>query len=160
MSVINVRTKEQTDCEWVVDLLNTHWGAVRIVSRGRVHEADTLPGFVAELRGRRVGLLTYHIDGDDCEIVSLNSLVEGQRIGTTLMEAVSDEAKRAGCRRLWLITTNDNLPALRFYQKRNFRLVAVHTDAATEARKLKPEIPHEGVYGIPIRDEIELEMIL
>ena len=64
---------------------------------------------------------------------------------------------KSGCNRLWVITTNDNLDALRFYQRRGFRITKVHTDALTERRKLKPEIPETGLYEIPMRDEIELE---
>ena len=76
------------------------------------------------------------------------------------IEAVKEVACKAGCRRLWLITTNDNLNALRFYQKRGFALVAVHRNALEISRKFKPEIPLIGADGIPLRDEIELEMIL
>jgi GNAT superfamily N-acetyltransferase len=77
-----------------------------------------------------------------------------------LIDAVRQEAQRAGCKRLWLITTNDNLTALRFYQRRGFVLVAVHRNAVELSRKLKPQIPLIGEHGIPIRDEIELEMPL
>lgn len=89
--------------------------------------------------------------------MSLDSLRESQGIGTALMEAVKKVALEAGCCRIWLITTNDNLHALRFYQKRGFVLVAVHRGAVTASRKIKPEIPLMGADGIPIRDEIELE---
>lgn len=59
--------------------------------------------------------------------------------------------------RIWLITTNDNLNALGFYQKRGFRIKAVYPGAVDEARRIKPEIPLAASNGIPIRDEIELE---
>jgi ribosomal protein S18 acetylase RimI-like enzyme len=81
-------------------------------------------------------------------------------IGTALIDAVRDVAERAGCTRLWLVTTNDNLDALRFYQRRGFVLAALHRDAIEAARTLKPGIPAVGEYGIPIRDEIEMEMAL
>jgi ribosomal protein S18 acetylase RimI-like enzyme len=106
------------------------------------------------------GLVTYHIAGNGCEIVTLDSLRPSLGIGTTLIESVKAAAGAAGCRRLWLITTNDNLHALGFYQKRGFRLAAVHPGAVNESRKLKPEIPLIGNDGIPIRDEIELEIVL
>ena len=69
-------------------------------------------------------------------------------------------AREAGCGRVWLITTNDNLRALRFYQRRGFRLVAVHPDALERSRELKPSIPEIGLDGIPLRDELELELTL
>ncbi|MNV93512.1 hypothetical protein D3C71_1882140 [compost metagenome] len=61
---------------------------------------------------------------------------------------------------MWLITSNDNTRAIRFYQKRGLDLKAVHRDAITEARKLKPSIPLIGMDGIPIRHELEFELTL
>jgi len=129
-----------------------------VVSRGRLHHADRLPGFVAVLWGQNVGLITYHIVDRQGEVVTINSLVERQGIGTALIEAVRREAVAAECVRLWLITTNDNLPALRFYQKRGFTRVQVYPNAVERSRQLKPDIPLAGQHGIPIRDEIELEL--
>ena len=110
--------------------------------------------------GERVGLITYHIEQESCEIVTLNSVQGSMGVGTALIDVVRYVARYSGCRRLWLVTTNDNLNALRFYQKRGFVLVAVHRNALEVSRKLKPEIPLVGMDGIPLRDEIELEMIV
>jgi ribosomal protein S18 acetylase RimI-like enzyme len=104
--------------------------------------------------------VTYNIDVNECEIVTMNSLEEGRGIGTALINTVKQTAIAAGCKRLWLITTNDNTAALHFYQRRGFVIAAVHPNAMEESRKLKPEIPLTGNDGIPIRDEIELEMML
>ena len=125
-----------------------------------MHHADKLPGFVVESEGELVGLVTYSIDGIECEIITLDSFVERQGVGSRLLSRVREAAVDAGCNRLWLITTNDNMAAQRFYQKRGFSLAAVHKNAIDQARKLKPEIPDIGQNGIPIRDEIELEMLL
>jgi N-acetylglutamate synthase-like GNAT family acetyltransferase len=119
-----------------------------------------LPGFRVERGGEMVGLLTYRIDGDACEIVTLDATIEQRGIGTALIDATCAAAVEAGCKRLWLITTNDNLDALRFYQRRGFRIVAVQPNAVDESRRLKPSIPEVGAYGIPLRDELELERIL
>ncbi len=148
------------DSSWVKDTLNTRWGSTKVVSRGRVHQADQLPGYIAWKREEPVGLITYHIAGSQCEIVTIDSLQEGLGIGTSLITAVKEAAVLAGCQRLWLITTNDNTSALTFYQKFGFLLAALHRDAINEARKLKPGIPHHGHAGIAIRDEIELEFWL
>ena len=145
---------------WARRLLSDRWGSSSIVSRGRIHNADALPGFVATADGHPKGLITYHIEKDQCEIVSLDSLAEGSGIGTALLNAVLDVARSSGCVRTWLITTNDNTPALRFWQRRGFEMIALHRGAVGESRKLKPEIPHLGSTGIPIRDEIELEVCL
>jgi ribosomal protein S18 acetylase RimI-like enzyme len=131
-----------------------------VVTRGRVHQADELPGFVAAVDGLPQGLLTYSLEGDECEVVTLDAVTMGRGIGSALLDAVRALAAARECRRVWLITTNDNLAALRFYQRYGFRLVALHRDTIAESRKLKPQIPELGCDGIPIRDEIELELLL
>jgi ribosomal protein S18 acetylase RimI-like enzyme len=160
MRAFRIEPLSEGDRGWVRSLLREHWGDARVVSRGRVHQADQLPGFVATQENQPVGLVTYRVEGDACEIVSLDSLVEGSGIGSALIEAVKEAASAAGCRRLWLITTNDNAHALRFYQRRGFVLAALHRNALERSRELKPEIPLIGMDGIPLWDEIELEMIL
>lgn len=159
-SPIHVRPLRPEERAWATRLLTQRWGDARIVTRGRVHHADERPGLVAQHAGRRVGLLTDRFAARACEIVSLDSLREGRRIGTALLAAAVHAAQEAGARRVWLITTNDNLHALGFYQRRGFRLVAVHRDALVRSRRLKPQIPLLGQRGIPLRDEIELELRL
>jgi GNAT superfamily N-acetyltransferase len=146
--------------QWAADLLRQAWGSSLVVSRGRVHDALLLSGFVAVMDGRPVGLVTYRLAENECELVTINSLWPGAGIGSALLQAVREAAQKAGCRRLWLITTNDNLEALRFYQVKGFSLVAVHRNALDETRRLKPGIPRVGQHGIPLRDEVELEMVL
>ncbi len=133
------------------------WGADYIIVHGETIRYDEVEGFIF---GNWLGLLTFLVRGDECEITSLDSLEEGRGIGTTLIEAMIAEAKKRKCRRLFLITTNDNLRALGFYQKRGFELAALHRGAVNESRKLKPSIPLLGDNNIPLRDEIELELPL
>ena len=125
-----------------------------------VHPMDH-PAFVAEdAAGHLLGMLTY-VPGPDwrqCEVLSLHTDEQWRGAGTVLIEAAAQLARRQGCTRLWVITTNDNVDALRFYQRRGFCLVRVHRGAVDRSRaSLKPEIPLVGAYGIPLRDEIELE---
>ena len=160
MKSFQIRPLDKEDRDWVTGLLKEWWASPEQVTRGKIHHADKLPGFIAVNEGKNAGLVTYEITGDRCQIVTMNSLVEGVGIGTALVDAVKETAGKAGCKRLWLITTNDNTTALRFWQKRAFSLVAVHRNAIEHSRRLKPEIPLIGNDGIPIRDEIELEMIL
>jgi ribosomal protein S18 acetylase RimI-like enzyme len=155
-----IRPIAADDRRWIVDLLTEKWGSPRIVTRGKVYQGDRLPGFVALRNEAAVGLITYRITGDSCEILTLNSLVETAGIGTGLITVVKREAESAGCRRLWLVTTNDNRAAVRFYENRGFIIATVHRGAMEESRKLKPEIPKSGVDGIPITDEIEMELNL
>jgi GNAT superfamily N-acetyltransferase len=161
MNALHVRPLAAADRPWVVDFLREQWGSPVQVYRGRLHHVDEHAGFVALQGDRPIGLLTYRIDGDECEISTLKSLVEGAGAGSALIAAVKEVAVAAGCQRLWVITTNDNAHAVRFYQRRGFALAALHRNAVDEARrKLKPEIPLVGIDGIPLRDEIELEMLL
>ena len=157
---IGIRAVEGRDREWVVRILTENWGEPRIISRGKENFADRLPAFLAHIHGTPAGLLTYRIEHDECEVVSLNSRCENHGIGAALLGAVEHTARTARCRRVWLITTNDNIRALRFYQKRGWALVAVHRNALDESRRLKPSIPEIGLEGIPLRDEIEFERVL
>lgn len=154
-----LRALGRDDRAWVAQFTREHWGAEIVVAHGAIFRPSDLPGFLA-LDGNPIGLITYRFDDSECEIVSLNSLVPKRGIGTALIEEVVRVAHESGCRRVWLITTNDNLNALGFYQKRGFAIAAVHRDAVNRSRKYKPEIPLIGENGIPIRDEIELEIIL
>lgn len=155
-----IRPLGPQDQEQACQYIQEHWGADIVVSHGVVYHAYTLPGFVALDGEQWVGMVTYTIEGKDCEIVSLDSDRPSLGIGNALLEAVKQAAQEAGCRRIWLITTNDNLNALRFYQKRGFVLVAVHSNALEKSRQIKPEISLIGNDGIPLRDELELELPL
>jgi N-acetylglutamate synthase-like GNAT family acetyltransferase len=156
----HIRPTDENDIVWIADFLRQQWGSTRVVTRGRIHYAEQLAGFVPIQEGKPVGLLTFRIEDDGCEIVTLNSLLNGTGIGSSLIEAAKAAALSAKCCRIWAVTTNDNTDALRFYQKRGFAIVAVHQNAIEESRKLKPEIPVVGFHGIPVRDEIELEFRL
>lgn len=134
-----------------------HWAGDQMIVHGEVFKPDRLQGFVAE---DWCGLITYRIRDRECEIISLDSLHEGRGIGTALVKAVVEEARGSGCSRVLVNTTNDNLRALGFYQKRGFALVQVLRGALEESRRVKPGIPVIGENGIPLRDEIELEMSL
>jgi GNAT superfamily N-acetyltransferase len=155
---MKIETLEKKDLSWAESLLQDRWGAPAIVTRGVVHRLNQLDGFIAIEAGQYVGLITYNMRDEEFEIVSLDSLKSGKRIGRSLVNAVLQKASVEGCSRVWLVTTNDNTDALCFYQKVGFKLVAVYRDAIKESRRLKTGIPHIGNDGIPIRDEIELEI--
>jgi len=157
---LHIHPTTPNDREWIEQFIAEQWGSSLVVVHDTLYYPHTLPGFIAVQGDKKVGLITYTLQGNNCEIVSLNSLCPSIGIGTALIEAVKQVARQASCRRVWLITTNDNLHALRFYQKRGFALVAVYPNALKASRKIKPEIPQIGNDGIPLRDEIELELIL
>ncbi len=137
-------------------LVRRLWGADVVVGHGTVFEPAALPGFLAEDENGPVGLLTYRIDGTDLEIVTIDAF-EGRRgTGTALVDAAVEAARAGGCTRIRVTTTNDNVDALRFYQRRGFRLVELRPGEVERSRRVKPEIPEQGAYGIPLRDELEL----
>lgn len=135
----------------------THWGADFMIVHGDTIHYDEVEGFVF---GEWKGVITFQVRGEECEVTSLDSLEEGKGIGTALMNEVLHEAKQRRCQRLFLSTTNDNLNALKFYQKFGFELCALRRGAINETRKQKPSIPLTGMNGIPLRDELELEINL
>jgi GNAT superfamily N-acetyltransferase len=157
---LSVRPAGSGDRRWIGRTLTEAWGSTTVISRGSVHDASRLPALLAVSADALVGLATYRMAGETCELVTIDALRRGEGIGSALLAAVAERAAAQGCRRLWLITTNDNLDALRFYQRRGLRLVAVHRGAVDEARRLKPAIPLVGAHGIPLHDELELELEL
>jgi GNAT superfamily N-acetyltransferase len=157
---VDIRDIAPADRTWVSAFLQEQFGSTRVVSRGVLHQADDLPGFLARCDGNPAGLLTYHVARDELEVVTLHAARPGLGLGTVLLDAAQARARSLGCARLWLITTNDNHPAARFYERRGMTRVAVHRDAVTAARAMKPEIPEIGVDGVPIRHEIEYELKL
>lgn len=155
-----VRARIKDDNDWITEVLLDNWASNIIVTRGISYQADLLSGFIVELEGKRVGLLTFNISDDELEIITLNAIDEGKGVGTILLEEVEKLAKTKNCKRIWLITTNDNVDALRFYQKKGYEIKSVHRYAIDESRKIKPHLPFVGKFGIAIRDEIEMEKIL
>jgi len=160
MGDIKIRSLDDNDKEWLKRLIISEWASIKVVTRGKVHYIDKLPGYVTIQESEKVGLITFSISKDECEIITLNSLKENLGIGTVLLEELENFATSKGCKRLWVITTNDNTDALRFYQMKGFRIKAIYIDAIKESRKLKPDIALRGLNDIEIRDEIELEKII
>ena len=159
-ATIAVRDLQPDDQPWMHDFLLTYNHSLRVVSRGTLHYVPQLPGLIATYNEKPSALLTYHITDLEFEVVTLHAAVQRQGLGARLLAAGRDRARALGCQRLWLITTNDNEPAIRFYEHQGMTLVAIHYNALDESRKLKPEIPQTGLGGIPLRDEIEFEFRL
>ena len=157
---MHIRPLSSDDRDWVERLIVERWGDSVVVGRGEVWIPADLPGFAVFEDGRCIGLVTYKVDGEACEIVTIDALKEGQGIGTALLDAVVEAAREAGCARVQLLTTNNNVRALAFYQKRGFRLVGLVPGAIDQERALKPSIPLVDAAGLPIRDELHLELAL
>lgn len=154
---IGIRHLEPHDHDWVEELMEDRWRGTTVISRGRAHDVRALPGLVAVLEGEPAGVLTYLDEGPDRQLITLDAIIEHRGVGQALLTAILDETPST-CERIWLTTTNDNVDALIFYQRAGFSLAAVHRDSMDEARRLKPTIPEVARNGVPIRDELELEI--
>jgi ribosomal protein S18 acetylase RimI-like enzyme len=147
--MIRVRPMQDDDRSWVIRRLKNAFGDATVARKGASIDASVLPGFVAAEGGRPVGFLTYEAAHGEFEVVAIISVEEGRGIGQALMDAARDHAVTAGCRRLWLVTTNDNTRALRFYRH-----------GARRSRRAKPSLPERGADGIPLEHELEFELLL
>ncbi len=142
------------------DFIIHQWFTMQMVVHGESIDLTKAEGWYACEDNEIVGLVTYHITGNEMEILSLDSLIENKGTGTALLHQALSEARIAGLERVRLTTTNDNLHALRYYQKRGFDIIRFYPNAMDSARKIKPEIPLTGIDGIPLKHEIELELLL
>jgi ribosomal protein S18 acetylase RimI-like enzyme len=158
MQIKNIGEISQTTVE---TFFTSHWGSPEMVISSGIYDCSKLDGFaVMNKKEEIIGLITYITRENEYEIISLDSVEEGKGTGSALILEVEKAAETRECNCVKLITTNDNLSALRFYQKRGYHLSNLYKNAVEKARKLKPEIPLVSDEGIPIRDEIELEKIL
>jgi ribosomal protein S18 acetylase RimI-like enzyme len=158
--VIAVRALTDEDAAWKRDALRRAWGETLIARKGELVDALPLDGFVALDGGDRVGLLTYAVRGDEFEVVTIAVDFQGAGAGRALMHAARDRALELGTRRMWLVTTNDNVRAFGFYQRWGMHLSALYADGVTRSRAVKPSIPLLDEQGLPIRDELEFELLL
>jgi GNAT superfamily N-acetyltransferase len=155
-----IRPATPSDRDFIAATLIREFASTQIWSRRQPFEAMDLPALVALQGGERVGVAVYRVDHAETELLALAATHRQSGAGSLLLQAVIDTARQHGSKRLFLTTTNDNLDALRFYQRRGMRLVALHVGAMDEARRAKPTIPEIGSYGIPMRDDLELEIVL
>ncbi|MGN0994976.1 MAG: GNAT family N-acetyltransferase [Butyricicoccus sp.] len=151
---------DPTNRERIDAFIIREWFTLQMVVHGERIDLGTADGWYACEDEDIIGLITYRIADDEMEILSLDSLRENRGIGTALLNKALSKAKASGLKRVTLITTNDNLRAMQFYQKRGFDMVRLDRNALEQARKLKPEIPLIGLNGIPLRHEIEFELAL
>ncbi|MEG9295250.1 GNAT family N-acetyltransferase [Mangrovibacillus sp. Mu-81] len=158
---MNIIPSENLHKNKIINFFTTYWGSPKMVISSGIFDCSALDGFaILNVEDQIIGMITYVLNQNECEVISLDSLEEGKGIGSSLLQKVERTAAQHKCDRVKLITTNDNLSALKFYQKRGFQLVKIHKNAVQKARELKPEIPLIGNDGIPLRDEIELEKVL
>ncbi len=155
---MQIREAVPADFEWIRRYQDAI-GGTQIVSRGVLHTLADHPGFVAEKNEAPLGYAIYRDEEDACELLAIQAINQWQGCGSALLEALEDRCRRQGIPRIWLSTTNDNLPALKFYQRRGYRLEALHPGEFANVLRLKGLNPDEeviGIDGVPIRDELVL----
>ena len=155
-----IKELEQKYRNQVYKFMKNEWGDLTIISLGKIYYAEKLNGFVALNQEKVVGFVLYHVENNECEIIALYSDIENNGIGTALIKTMKDFAVKNNFKRLFLITTNDNVRAISFYQKNEFSIATIHVDTIKNSRKLKPQIPLYADNGLPIRDELEFEFKL
>lgn len=156
---VMVREATDTDRAAARELFRRDFGRTRIVAFGELVDLDELPALVAVMNTEPSGALAYRLFGGDAlHIVALATDPMWQRsgVGAYLVAEAELLARRLGLKRLVIATTNDNLPALYFYQRRGYRL----SEFARDAIIAKVQQEHAGFAGIPVRDEIRLEKLL
>ena len=159
-SGVFVRSLTGADQSWKVATLEQGWGATTVARLGHLIDAAPLPGFVAVDGDERVGLLTHVERADGIEVTTVQAAAQGRGVGRALMDAIYDHAVQRAASRLWLITTNDNLRAFAFYQRWGMDLRRVIRDGVDASRRVKPSIPFVGSTGIPVRHELEFELVV
>lgn len=159
--MVEIVDKSRVDKQLTKEFFKKHWGSPKMVISSGTYKCDELDGFVAlNESGQIVGLLTYIIHKNVFEIISLDSILENIGIGTELLNKAEKRAYILKVQHVKVTTTNDNIKALSFYQKRGYRLKEILSNAVAKARDLKPEIPFVADNGIPIRDEIVLRKVI
>jgi len=156
----SIREKENADNNWINDKLKENWGSSILISRRKKYESSSLDGFIAENNEDKLGMCLYRIANNECEIIVFEAFEQQKGIGTALLNTLIEKCSNSKLKRIWLITTNDNIDALRYYQKHGFEIVCIYRHEIEHSRKMKPEIPIIGNHGIKINDEIEMENVL
>lgn len=161
MQTMYVRSTTKDDAAWVKEIMDSKWGGEPLVIRnGKKYYPSMMDGLIAESKDGKEGFLFYEIQQTTCEIIVFEVFNKYKGTGTLLLNQLKQLAKDKHCDRILLMTTNDNIDSLRFYQRRGFTICAIRLNAVATSRKLKPTISYEGDYGIPLRDEIDLECFL
>jgi GNAT superfamily N-acetyltransferase len=157
---IEFEIRPVTDRAFLDELLRLRWSGGALMLRGKIVHPKDVEAHAAYHGGRLAGVATWRVEGPVLYLVTLNNVTGERGVGVALLDAMMKLGREKGSGLLRVIVTNDNLNALGFYQRRGFRMIAVHPGAIDTIRALLPGIPSMGANGIPIRDEIELEIDL
>lgn len=140
-----------------VDEIAANWhafaGGPPVVGELDTYQPGDVDGLLAEdgSTGSRA-CITWAIRGASAELVSVHADPPGTGAGSRLLAIVEERLAAAGVRRVVVATTNDNLPAVAFYQRCGYRLTAIRLDHMDRVRRHKPQVPAHGIDGLPLRD--------
>jgi ribosomal protein S18 acetylase RimI-like enzyme len=151
-----VRTKD--DVDWVRKIVVEFWGEERQLTFDREFDPVDYAAYYGRVGNSAVAFISIAEDKEDLIIVALSVYPEyqGSGIGSSLVEKAELEARRLGKKRVLVSTSNDNLPALGFYQALGFHIFQVALDAL--ARKHGKILA--GIGGLSVRDELRLQKTL
>ena len=157
---LKIESIVENDKADIEEMISHFWGDATIVVHSDIFHPTELAGLKAKIGTSIVGFLHYLIMGEECEIITLASFEQGQGIGSALLAKIEQIARAKQCHKLILTTTNDNLYALGFYQRRGFYLTELKPGQVDISREIKPTIPLVGENNIPLRDELQLEKMI
>jgi GNAT superfamily N-acetyltransferase len=152
--------RPMTDRAALDELLRLRWSDGSIFVRGRLITPPDVEAFGAYHDNKLQGVATWRIEDGSLYLLTMNNITDRRGVGEALLVRMLGLARERKLPHLRVIISNDNVGAFRFYQKRGFRIVAVHVGVVDMMRKMKPSIPETGSEGIRMRDEIELEIAL
>jgi ribosomal protein S18 acetylase RimI-like enzyme len=150
-----VREGSPADREKALELFKRDFGPAQLVSYGEAISLENAAALVAETDGEIAGALAWRPFDGALHILALATDPMWQRagVGGHLVAEAELLARRQNWPRVIVTITNDNLPALYFYQRRGYRVSAILRDSiAAHTRDAKAV----GFAGIPILDEIQL----
>lgn len=149
---------EPIDSEYACQHLGELWGWPVITPLRTYTADDQLHGMVwRDEWGSIQGLIVWHTEADNAEIISIDAYQQGRHIGGRLLDGAEAELRKRGVQSVAITTTNDNLRAITFYVRRGYRLVGLELDGMDRVRAVKPDVPETGQDGIPLRDMLVLE---
>ena len=160
--MIELRNATHEDWQWLLAESEPIGGA-QIVSNGVLHTLSDHNAIVALSEDQRVGFAVYRLDLPEAELLAIRAVQQWGGVGTMLIQNVERRVKAKGAQKLWLCTTNDNISAIQFYQRRGYRFRALHAGEFQNVLKIKgfdADTPVVGQNRIVIRDELVFEKTL
>jgi GNAT superfamily N-acetyltransferase len=154
-----VREAADRERELALELFRRDFGRTGLVAFGQVMNLDAAPTLVAEMNGEVAGALAYRLVDAGLHVIALATDPMWQRsgVGSYLVAEAELLARRLTIPRVIVSMTNDNLPALYFYQRRGYFVAEWTPNAVAKQSKSASLV---GFAGIPIRDEVRLEKMI